>query len=223
MKKLNVFLGLCIFLTVVTVSSAAVITTHDATNITASTVILHGHLDTGTYDVWFEYGVDGNYIYQSEHQNITGPYVFGSNLSGLPLIPGQNYSFRAAGNLSGIYTVGGRKNFTLLEGELLPDRDFDKYYEILKGDELNLTRWSENITKPFEDLMGNIFWGLFWGIIFAALWIRQEDVTVPCLLGMVIGASLWELLPFEWVGVGQMLFIISFAGILYSLLKGRKK
>jgi len=101
----------------------------------------------------------------------------------------------------------------------IPDYDFDKNFDNLTSSNLTLSNLTTVGAAPYEDLIGAIFWGLLFTVIFAMLWITMEDITIPALLGMIIGASIWYLLPGEWVKIGMSLTVISMAGIVYSYLK----
>jgi len=101
----------------------------------------------------------------------------------------------------------------------IPDYNFDKNFNNLSTTNFSLANLTVNGAVPYEDLIGDIFWGLLFTVIFAMLWITMEDITIPALLGMIIGASIWSLLPGEWVKIGMSLTVISMAGIVYSYLR----
>jgi len=101
----------------------------------------------------------------------------------------------------------------------IPDYDFDKNFDNLTSSNLTLSNLTAVGAAPYEDIVGPIFWGFLFAVIFGMLWITMEDVTVPALLGMIIGGSIWSLMPGEWVKIGMSLTIISMASLVYSYLK----
>jgi len=80
----------------------------------------------------------------------------------------------------------------------------------------NLTRLG---AAPYENIMGSIFWGVLFALVFGIMWISMEDITIPALLGMIIGSSIWYLIPGEWAQMAMSLTVISLAGLVYSYLK----
>lgn len=101
----------------------------------------------------------------------------------------------------------------------IQDYDFDKYYDDLANSNFTLQNLTTVGAAPYENLFGSIFWGIVFGTIFIMLWISMEDVTIPALLGMIIGGSVWTLMPPEWVQIAMSLTVVSLAGLVYSLLK----
>lgn len=101
----------------------------------------------------------------------------------------------------------------------IPDYDFDKNFNNLTSSNLSLSNSTRLGALPYEDIFGSIFWGLLFTIIFAMLWITMEDITIPALLGIIIGGSIWYLLPGGWDKVGMPLTITSMCGIIYSYIK----
>jgi len=211
----------------VSVSSAAIQTVSSTVGIINAT--LTGSIDNlGSYhplDVWFEYGGNpGSYIVRSDRLSVNTTGNFLINISGFPLILEHTYYFRAAGNVSGVTIYGSEKNFTLNPAGGMDERNFGKNFEELKESKFNITRLAAVLPKTWTDVIleTRIFYGMFFGMIFLALWIRQEDVGIPALLGMLIGGVLWYWLPPEWMNLVQSLFVVSFAALVYSALKGRK-
>lgn len=73
--------------------------TNSATNISQTQAILNGYfsmpyLYSGTNNVWFQWGTDTNYYYQTSHQSVTGNYGnFSQNIANLSAK--TTYHFRA--------------------------------------------------------------------------------------------------------------------------------
>ena len=206
------------------------IVTENATDIGTNYATLNGsvtHLEDPSITVWFEYGsVKHNYPFRTDNQTLTVAGVFNQSVKGIQLFPGYIYFYRACGNTTGsnIQHYGEDLSFNLVSLTPIPDQDFDKHFEELEETRFNISKLASVIPKTYTDLMleSHLFFGLFWGILFLALWIRQEDITIPCFLGMIISASVFVLLPPEWMVTAQMLFVISFAGMIYMLLRGKR-
>ena len=201
------------------------IITLSAIDIGTNYATLKGYLaDNIETIVWFEYGKNkGIYIYRTDNQTKSTLGNFSQKVKGIQLMPSTSYYFRAAGFDSGI-SYGNDLTFTTDTLTPFGEKDFDKNYEELKESKFNISSLAEILPKTYTDMMlqSNIFFGLFFGLIFMALWIRSEDVVLPALLGMSIGASIWIFLPPTWMKLAQSLFIVSLAAAIYSLIKGRK-
>ena len=216
-----------VLITLVTISFGAIQTIGSSNGISNAT--LTGNIDNlGLYqpvEVWFEYGgKTGCYLQHSDHLSVNATGNFVINISGFPLILEQTYYFRAGGNVSGEITRGSEMSFTLDTPTPMPIKNFGKHFEELKESRFNLNRLTTVLPKTWTDIIleTRIFYGIFFGMIFLALWIRQEDIGIPALLGMLIGGTLWYWLPPEWMNLVQSLFIVSFAALIYATIKGRK-
>jgi len=56
----------------------------------------------------------------------------------------------------------------------LPDYDFDKHTSDLTTSNLDLANIIRLVSLPYEDLMGSIFWGIVFALIFGVMWISIE-------------------------------------------------
>jgi len=143
-------------------------------------------------------------------------------LTGYPLISNKKYYYRAVANNSLNMSYGDQTSFTLLSLGAIPDYNFNKNFDNLTNASLDPTNMSSVASSIYTDIIGTVFWGFLFAIIFIMIWMRQEDITIPSLLDLIIGASLWSFMPPEWVQMAMSLTVISFAGLVYSLLQGRK-
>lgn len=201
------------------------IITLPGTNMGTNYVTLNGEvtaIDTPSATVWFEYGmISGVYLYRTPNQTVTSTGSFNRTIRGIQLIPGKTYYYRAVGTASPeIY--GDIENFTLNVLTPIPTQDFGEHYEELEEAKFNLSKLAVVIPKTFTDIMGNLFFGLLFALIFLGIWLRQEDVGIPALLGMLVGGSIWFLLPEEFVKISYSLLVVSLGALVYSLIKGRK-
>ena len=189
-------------------------------------VTLNGNATFGisSATVWFEYGRNkDSYTFRTINQTKTSSGNFSQKVEGIQLMPDTMYYFRAVGTGSGT-EYGDDLTFTTSALTPFEEKDFGKNYDELKESKFNMSSLAKILPKTYTDMMlqSNIFFGLFFGLIFLALWIRTEDVILPALLGMTIGASIFVFLPPTWMALAQSLFVISLAAGIYSLIKGRK-
>ena len=171
---------------------------------------------TGTDDIWFEYGsISGIYHYVTKKQSITGNGTVSFKLSdGYPIIPDKTYYYRAA-----IASESGNQmTFTTLDISQLSGYDFDKNWEALKNASFEMDSLAVILPLPFTDILGAIFWGIVFSLIFIIGWIRQGDVTNMALLGILIAGSILAFVPPEFVQIGQALLVVSIAGMLVSYI-----
>jgi len=103
----------------------------------------------------------------------------------------------------------------------IPDYQFDKNFANLTNSSLDPVNLSAVASAPYTDIIGNIFWGVIFSLIFIMIYLRQEDVTIPSILGLIIGGSLWVFMPADWVSMAMSLTVVSFFGLMYSLIRGR--
>ena len=101
----------------------------------------------------------------------------------------------------------------------IPDYDFDKHINDITNSNFDLSNITRLGAAPYEDIMGSIFWGVLFALIFGIMWISMEDITIPALLGFMIGGSMWYLMPADWVQMAMSLTVISFSGLVYSYFK----
>jgi len=74
---------------------------------------------------------------------------------------------------------------------------------------------------PFTTVIGAMFYVLIWGIYFAMVWIRQESVYVPSVVGLIVGMVLFVFLPSNFAVAGTSLLVLSAAAAIFNLYKER--
>jgi len=199
------------------------ITTNAASGVSAGGVTLNGNVAgvVGSATVWFEYGTGpGIYPYKTSNQTVTGDGAYTQAISGMPILSDTTYYYRAVGYDTETHN-GAEVSFTTPALGTIPDYDFDAHFTNLTDSELDPTNMSKTAAQPYTDLLGSIFWGILYSAIFVMIWIRQEDISIPSILGLIIGASLWASMPSDWTSMAMSLTVVSFAGVLYSIIKGR--
>jgi uncharacterized membrane protein (DUF485 family) len=92
----------------------------------------------------------------------------------------------------------------------------------------NISVYGELLPKAFTGMMSiYLFFGLFFGFIFLAMFSRMGDTTMVCIYGMTISGIvtmtgvLTSFIPIEFQQISQGFLILSVAGLLYSLWRGR--
>ena len=114
--------------------------------------------------------------------------------------------------------------FKITKEESLVEEEFGKEYKKLteSGDVLNISKLSNTIPSIYTTLLTDMFWAMFFGVIFLAYWIRQEDVMLPSIVGMISGVAMIGLLPPSAQHIAYILLVISIAGTLYTIIKARR-
>jgi len=90
------------------------------------------------------------------------------------------------------------------------------------GNLLNISKLGETIPSVYTSLLTDMFWAMFFSGIFLAYWIRQEDVLLPSIVGMISGIAIIGLLPPSAQHIAYILLVISIAGTLYTIIKARR-
>ena len=110
------------------------------------------------------------------------------------------------------------------EKEQLMSQNFTSQFNTLMqgGNLLNVSKLGETIPSVYTSLLTDMFWAMFFGGIFLAYWIRQEDVMLPSIVGMIGGVAMIGLLPPSAQHIAYILLVISIAGTLYTIIKARR-
>ncbi|MHA2022462.1 MAG: DUF2341 domain-containing protein [Candidatus Thorarchaeota archaeon] len=137
------------------------------------------------------------------------------------LQPNKTYYIKACdadGNCTGVVefvcskeTELEKKNFTAPFNNLMQG-----------GNLLNISKLGETIPSVYTSLLTDMFWAMFFGGIFLAYWIRQEDVMLPSIVGLITGGVLIVMLPPSAQHIAYILLVISIAGTLYTIIKARR-
>ena len=223
-KKNTAIIVLLLLLLSLPISGAIDLKTLPATEIVTNSALLNGNITnlTNSTLVWFEYGNKPVVLHQETATQVrTTNTNFSIRITSMILFAGEKYYFRACSNRT---ECSEELNFTLNSISSFPTKNFGKHYIELRKSKFGMAKLAEVLPKTYTDMMleSRIFYGLFFGLIFMSIWIRTEDVVLPALLGMTIGASIFVFLPAEWMKLAQSLFIVSLSAAVYSLIKGRK-
>ena len=188
-----------------------------------TTLICRLHtLNTPNMTIWFEYGmVPGAYLYKSSNITVNSTGDYSAVVSGVQLLADQKYYFTAYGQTTTEVLDGGELNFTLGSLTPLTEYNFSHNYQTLVESEFDPAALASVLPMTYTDIIGIGFWGIVFGMLFIVMWIRGEDVALPALLGMIIGGIIWQFMSPEFVRIAYILFIVSFAGMVYTLIIGR--
>jgi len=213
------------------------IETLPATDVGTNYVTLSGNVTellATNATVWFYYGscsmncveCTGGYTYMTENMTVSLGN-FSQDVIGIQLVPEQKYYFRACGNDGNETLCGNEYNFTMDSLPDIPTYNFSINYDELESSKFNVTKVALVVPKSYTmptvgDIGEYIFYGLFFGVIFLAMWIRSEDVLIPALLAMITSATIMAFLPAVWLKLAQSLFAVAIMGVIYSLVRGRK-
>ena len=156
--------------------------------------------------------------YASENQTGTtyNPFLFYSS----------TYFWRiTATDENGEVTVGDWWNFST-ESYSIEDDDYSEIYD----DTFNTTNESLSFTRLFEGVQSaynavipaGLFYLFIFGLLFGGIWIKQGDVTIPALLGLILAPLLWLYIPLEYQYACYWLFVVSIGGLIASIYKARQ-
>ena len=165
------------------------------------------------------------YIFISP-SNTSFPYAYSHQGNGTYTItatflkPNNTYYVKACDNenCSNVMSVNVSK-----EEELVEQNFTTQFNNLMQGGNLlNISKLGETIPSVYTSLLTDMFWAMFFGGIFLAYWIRQEDVMLPSIVGMISGVAMIGLLPPSAQHIAYILLVISIAGTLYTIIKTRR-
>jgi hypothetical protein len=143
------------------------------------------------------------------------------------LYEGKTYYYRAVSASNG---YGEVKVFAVptprpeVAGETVPQVFEEEMarYEELDESEFEFEVIAPIVSAAYTSLWGFWIYGFIWAGIFAAFWLRQEDVTIPTFLYVLLSYTVKDYLPAAWMPFVYGTIIISIAGMVYVLLRGRR-
>ena len=81
--------------------------------------------------------------------------------------------------------------------------------------------FAESTVTPYTNIVGNLFFVIFFGMFFLMLWLRQENIMIPSVIGIIAGSALLGFAPAEFHLPAILFVSFSIFGVIYSLLKER--
>ena len=195
------------------------VTTGVASDIGSNIVTLNG-VGVGAGDSWFVLGSTSN-GYSWATEPVVGGGAYSTIMEGLPLSSGGTYYYRACSECG----YGAEVSFTLGAVTPIPTTTYEEqYYAPFVETKWNMAALAEVVPTAYTDKWGMFIWALFWGGLMLAFWIRQEDVTIPAFLYIIvfIALQLSNWIPVEMIGISYLMLLVSFGGIFVSWFVGRK-
>ncbi len=125
------------------------------------------------------------------------------------------------------YTPRVMANVTLTP---LPTDAYQAFYDAMGGNEspvdeadarVNWTKVLGSVMKTYTVPLGNVVFVVIFAIPFILMWIMHGDVTIPSILGIILGAFILTMLPAEYHLVAVAFVALSIVAIIYSLMKER--
>jgi hypothetical protein len=201
----------------------------DATGLTGNTMTLNGYVDNSSTDsmAWFVVGSEPDmFAWSTSSQSTSDTGNFSVDIAGAPLVAGEMFYIRAAcdNGFSDVLSV------TLPGVSPVEVPTYSVYFEKMSSSDLSVWSGVEAWSGPFVDSFGGgetglaILVGLLFGGYFVLMFLRQEDVAIPTILGLIFGGMIltgtyFGPIPPEFVQIGYALMIVSVVGIGYSIFR----
>jgi len=174
-----------------------------------------------TAPAWFEYGMtSGSLIWRTPNETATGAYT--RRVYGSPLMAGQKFYYRICDSTG----CGAESFFTLAVANPQPQTTFGNAYYNITESGFDPAIIALNAMSPYIWPVSSpsIVYGLVFLFVFAGLWIRGRDVTIPSILGLLVGFVILNPvygmgIPAAFSGVSQGIAYASIAGIIMGLFK----
>jgi hypothetical protein len=204
----------------VVITFSGISTCTNATNITSNSATLCAV--GGTDPKWFTYGQrSGSHSWRTP--NFTGNSY---DVHGSPLLGATTFYYSACDS-SG---CGSEQVFETLPLVPQPQTTFGAGVRNITNDPSNIPvlAWESNRAYFWllPTSMSSLVWGLVFLAIFIAMWIRERDLTVPVILGLIVGsfvlygdAGLGLGIPVEFTAMAQGLTYAALAGIVLTWMK----
>lgn len=200
-----------------------------ATSVTGNSLTLNGYVDDTTADPsgWFVVGSEPDqFAWTTSTKSVSDAGNISVDVAGAPLVAGETLYVRAAcaNGYSDVLTI-------LLPGvSAVEVPTYSVYFERLADSDLSIWSGVEAWSGPFTDTFGGgetglaILVGLLFGGYFVLMVLRQEDVAIPTILGLIFGGLIltgtyFGPIPPEFVQIGYALMLVSVAGIGYSIFR----
>ena len=182
-----------------------------------SSSVIQVHLSTEFEDGYILIGTSPNKFTYAYKYHRSGTH----SLTTTFLQPNKTYYIKVCDNDGNCTDV---VEFVCSKETELEKKNFTASFNTLiqGGNLLNISKLGETIPSVYTSLLTDMFWAMFFGGIFLAYWIRQEDVMLPSIVGLISGSVLIVMLPPSAQRIAYILLIISIAGTLYTIIKARR-
>ena len=146
--------------------------------------------------------------------------------------PGK-YSAQLILNDGVVSTTKAQYNAVYVEGAVFPNptTTFGENAERLQLANFNVTEYSIVLPTAYTGLFNMeetadawfLFWGLVFAFIFMAIFIRAGDTSLVMLFALLVAGSVMAVIPSEFQLIGQGMLVVAIATVIYILIKGRFK
>lgn len=215
----NTFIVLLLLMVLAVTTATALPTTAAVTGITNEQVTFNAN-GGAAGAAWFEWGSrdGGSYPWRTWNETIGGG-AYSDNQWGPPMRCGATYYVRACD------TTGCDANdvsFTTSACAGMNATNFGSGMKVVKETGFNITATMGVLFKPWENqITAPVMWGLLFFFIFAGIWMRGKDITIPMFLAIISGGAIWLGtsalgVPPEFAAIGQGLMYAGIAGVVFA-------
>ena len=173
-------------------------------------------------DYWFEFsGTPDGFMMSTKPITSLGNETIEIDSPRVPFTNNATYYYRIARD--GGY--GDTLTFIADSVAPIPTTTYkEEHYKPFVRAKWNLTELAGIVPVPYFARFGYLLWAIFWGAILMAFWVRQEDVTIPAFIYLIVFTvlNLADWLPSSFVAVSWVFAGICLGAILYTLFRGRK-
>jgi len=87
--------------------------------------------------------------------------------------------------------------------------------------EPNFIEFGKSVTIPYTNILGSLFFVIFFGAFFIMMWLRQGNIAIPSTIGIIVGGVILKYAPAEFRLPAILFISFNIFGIIYTLLKER--
>lgn len=147
---------------------------------------------------WVEYGIDGRYTITIRVES-----VFGTASDSLTIISGRE----------------SRPLATTPPTEMDSDGIFEVTDSLTPDDRgmPDISGFIMSLSKPFTDMIGAWFFFVLFAVPYLIIWIRQKNIIIPSILGVLFAAWVLIKLPASALPAVIALLTLSVSGALYGI------
>ena len=147
---------------------------------------------------WVEYGIDGRYTI-----SIRVVSLFGTDEDSITIISGRE----------------SRPIATTPPIELESDGIFEATDSLTPNENgmPDITGFIMSMSKPFTDMIGAWFYFVLFAVPYLIIWIRQKNIIIPSILGVLFAAWVLIQLPAAALPAAIALITLSVTGGLYGI------
>lgn len=165
---------------------------------------------TATGATSYDWSVDGT----SQNRNFTNFSTSWTGWFGSP-----HYVIASATSVDGTvtyeYRVGISKTIGNTQITLLNTTAYNEIRNATRT--YDLQGFIGGTIKPYTIVVGNIFYLFIYLVIFSMYWIRQGSITVPSVLGLIVGGAMIGMLPAEYQIYAIAIIAIAGGALLMKL------